>query len=182
MRAGKSVETTMGFTALDGLVMGTRCGRLDPGVVIYLGQEKGMTPQQVSELLYTKSGLLGASGGISNDMRVLLGSSDARAREAVDLFVYRIVQEVGALTAVLEGLDGFVFTAGIGEHAPQVRAEVCAKLRWLGVVIDPAANARGAEIISTAESRVEVRVIPTNEELVIARHTLDTVNGTSLVT
>ncbi|MEH2512668.1 acetate kinase [Nitrobacteraceae bacterium AZCC 1564] len=176
LRSGRSIETTMGFTALEGLMMGTRCGSLDPGVILYLEEERGMTPKQVSELLYTKSGLLGVSGGISSDMRDLLASSDSRAREAVELFAYRIVKEVGALTSVLSGLDGVVFTAGIGEHAPQVRDMVCAQLGWLGIVIDKDANEGNADKISSAGSKVEVHVIPTNEEMMIARHTLATIS------
>lgn len=180
LRSGRSIETTMGFTALDGLMMGARCGSLDPGVILYLEEERGMTPKQVSEMLYTKSGLLGVSGGISSDMRVLLASSDHRAREAVELFAYRIVKEVGALTSVLGGLDGIVFTAGIGERAPQVRDMVCAQLGWLGVVIDKDANERSAAKISADGSKVEVHVVPTNEEMIIARHTLATISRVPL--
>jgi acetate kinase len=179
IEAGRSVDTTMSFTALDGLVMGTRCGSIDPGVILYLLQEKGMTAKQVEDLLYRKSGLLGVSGGIASDMRALLASRDIRAREAIDLFVYRIAREVGALTSSLGGLDGIIFTAGIGEHAPQIRAMVCERLRWLGVELDKDANARGAEIISAAQSRVSVRVIPTDEEAMIARHTFDLVRNST---
>lgn len=170
LKAGRSIETTMGFTALDGLLMSTRCGSLDPGAILFLAQTEKMTPAQLSELLYTKSGLLGVSG-LSGDLRVLLGSKHPHAQDAIELFVYRIVKEIGALTAVLGGLDGLVFTAGIGEHAFQIRQMVCDKLKWLGVEIDAQENQHNASTISTPGTRVEVLVIPTNEELVIARHT-----------
>ncbi len=175
MRAGRSIDTTMGFTALDGLVMGTRCGNIDPGVILYLEQERGMAPKEVENLLYLKSGLLGVSGGIASDMRTLLASSDPRAAESIELFVYRIAREIGALTSSLGGLDGLVFTAGIGEHAPEIRARVCARLDWLGVAIDTEANDRNAALISTPASRIAVRVIPTDEEAMIARHVLDAI-------
>jgi len=168
---GRSVDTTMSFTALDGLVMGTRCGSLDPGVILYLLQQRGMDAAAVEDLLYHRSGLLGMSG-LSSDMRVLLDSADPNAREAVDLFVFRIAREAGAITSTLGGLDGFVFTAGIGENAPRVRAAVCARLAWHGIALDPEANAAGRGLISTPESRVQVWVIPTDEEAMIARHTL----------
>jgi acetate kinase len=177
MRAGRSIDTTMGFTALDGLVMGTRCGNIDPGVILYLEEQQGMPAKQVENLLYLKSGLLGVSGGIASDMRTLLGSRDARAAEAIELFVYRIAREVGALASSLGGLDGLVFTAGIGEHAPAIRALVCARLTWLGIEIDAAANDRNTALISSPASRIEVRVIPTDEEAMIARHTLDTIGA-----
>jgi acetate kinase len=172
---GKSIDTTMGFSALDGLMMGTRPGNLDPGVILYLLQERGMTTGEVEDLLYRRSGLLGVSGGIASDMRTLLESQDPCAAEAVELFAYRIAREVGALTSSLGGLDGIVFTAGIGENAPPVRGAVCAKLGWLGVVLDQDANDRSAAVISTPSSRVEVRVIATDEETMIARHILATV-------
>ncbi len=172
LRAGQSIDTTMGFTALDGLVMGTRCGNLDPGVILYLQQERGLTVKQVEDLLYRQSGLLGVSGGIASDMRTLLASDDPRAREAIALFVYRIAQESGALISALGGLDGFVFTAGIGERSPAIREMVCARLGWFGVELDSAANTRGDAIISTPGSRIAVHVIPTDEEAMIARHTL----------
>jgi acetate kinase len=175
LREGQSIDTTMGFSALDGLVMGTRPGNLDPGVILYLLQERGMTVSEVEDLLYRRSGLLGVSGGIASDMRTLLVSTDPLAAEAVELFAYRIAREAGALASSLGGLDGIVFTAGIGEHAPPVRAAVCARLQWLGVVIDQMANERGDGIISAPESRIEVRVIPTDEERMIARHTLETI-------
>ena len=166
----------MGFTALDGLVMGTRCGNLDPGVILYLEQQHGLTAKDVEDLLYSESGLLGVSG-ISSDMRALLASGDARAKEAIELFVFRIAREIGALTSSLGGLDGLVFTAGIGEHAPEIRAMVCARLGWLGVALDAAANAQRRGRSAPAESRVEVRVIPTDEEAMIARHVLETIRA-----
>ncbi len=170
LAAGRSVATTMGFTALDGLPMGTRCGALDPGVLLYLMDERRMNARALERLLYKESGLLGVSG-VSSDMRELLASPDPRAREAVDLFCYRIGRELGSLAAALGGLDAVVFTAGIGEHAAPVRAAVCRDAAWLGVELDPAANAAGGPRISTAASRVAVWVIPTDEELMIARHT-----------
>lgn len=172
MRDGRSVDTTMGFTALDGLVMGTRSGNLDPGVVLYLEQQHGITAEDVETLLYSQSGLLGVSG-ISSDMRALLASADPRAREAIELFVFRIAREIGALAASMGGLDGIVFTAGIGEHAPEIRSLVAARLGWLGATMDDAANRRGDLLISTPESRIALYVVPTNEEAMIARHTLD---------
>jgi acetate kinase len=175
MLDGRSIDTTMGFSALDGLVMGTRCGTLDAGVVLYLLQEKGLTVDDTVDLLYRRSGLLGVSGGIASDMRILLASEDPHASEAVDLFCYRIAREVGALTSVLGGLDGLIFTAGIGEHAPEVRAKVCARLGWLGLGLDAAANVRGDTTISASGSRIAVRVIPTDEEAMIARMTVETI-------
>jgi acetate kinase len=170
MSGGKSVATTMGFTALDGLPMGTRSGNLDPGVVLYLMEELRMNARAIESLLYTESGLLGVSG-VSSDMRELIDSPDPRAKFAIDLFVYRISRELGSLAAALSGLDAIVFTAGIGEHAVVVREAVCRQAAWLGVDLDLAANAAGGPRISTASSRVTVWVIPTNEELMIARHT-----------
>ena len=172
LRVGVSVETTMGFTALDGLVMGTRCGTLDPGVVLYLLQQEGLSAQEVQELLYKRSGLLGVSGGLSSDMRDLLESPHPDARQAVETFVYRFVREAGALVSCLGGLDGLVFTAGVGENAPAIRRMTCAGLAWLGVEIDYAANKEGRDLISTPGSKVKVRIIPTDEERMIARHTL----------
>ncbi len=169
MAGGQSVDTTMGFTALDGLLMGTRCGSLDPGVVLYLLQEKGLDGPAIEDLLYRRSGLLGVSG-IASDMRTLIASDGPAARDAIDLFVYRIARETGALTGSLGGLDGFVFTAGIGENVAQIRAQVCARLAWLGVSLDDGANARASGLISTPDSRVQVWVIPTNEEWMIATH------------
>jgi acetate kinase len=167
---GRSVASTMGFTAVDGLPMGTRTGSLDPGVLLYLLQERGMDARGLQTLLYRESGLLGVSG-ISNDMRILLASDDPNAREAIDLFVYRIHRELGSLAAALGGLEALVFTAGIGENAPEIRARVCEAARWLGVVIDPDANRRNARRLHRPESAVRVWVIPTNEELMIAQHT-----------
>lgn len=174
LRDGVSIDTTMGFTALDGLMMGTRCGTIDPGVILYMLQQKGLPAAEIETLLYQRSGLLGVSG-ISSDMRVLLESRTPEAREAVELFVFRIAREAAALAGSLGGLDGFVFTAGIGEHAAPIRAAVCKRLAWLGVALDPAANARHADRISARDAPVEVRVIPTDEEAMIVRHTLETI-------
>jgi acetate kinase len=170
LRGRKSVDHTLGFTALDGLCMGTRPGALDPGVVLYLVQGLGLSAKEVEAVLYKQSGLLGISG-ISNDMRVLLGSEQPAARLAVDYFVYRIAKEIGALTAVLGGIDGLVFTAGIGENAAEIRRRVCEASAWLGIELDEDANARRGPRISREGSRVSAWVIPTNEELMIARHT-----------
>ena len=173
MRDGRSQDTTMGFTALDGLVMGTRCGTLDAGVVLYMLQQKGLPANEVEHVLYERSGLLGVSG-ISSDMRTLLASSDPRAHEAVELFAFRVAQQTAVMAASLGGLDGFVFTGGIGEHAVDARAMVCERLHWLGVALDAVANTGGVGRISGPGSRVEVHVIPTDEEVTIAQHTLDT--------
>jgi acetate kinase len=178
LQAGRSVDTTMGLTALDGLVMGTRCGALDPGVVLYLLQQRGMDAAAIEDLLYHRSGLLGVSG-MSSDMRALLTSPDPRAAEAVDLFVFRIIREVGALAAALGGLDGLVFTAGIGEHAAPIRARVCGGAAWLGIDLDPAANEAGGPRITHLESRVSAWVVPTDEDLMIARHTRDVLCNSS---
>jgi acetate kinase len=168
---GKSMDTTMGFSALDGLVMGTRSGDIDPGVLLYLQERDGMTVQALEHMLYNESGLKGVSG-ISGDMRTLLASQNSNAKDALALFVFRLAREIGALTASLGGLDGLVFTAGIGEHAPQIRAMTVEKLSWLGAKLDADANTRNAEIISTSDSKLAVLVSPTNEEEMIARHTL----------
>jgi acetate kinase len=168
---GRSVESTMGFTALDGIPMGTRPGQIDPGVLLYLLTEKGMEPTEVQDLLYRESGLKGISG-ISNDMRDLQSSSDPRAALAVEHFVYRIALNAGMLAAALGGLDAFVFTAGIGENSPTIRARIAERLAWLGVVLDPAANADRKSLISRPDSRVALLVVPTDEELMIAHHTL----------
>jgi acetate kinase len=167
---GNSVASTMGFTALDGLPMGTRCGNLDPGVVLYLMDELELDARAIEKLLYQQSGLLGVSG-VSSDMRTLLASEDARAKFAIDLFVYRIGRELGSLASALGGLDAIVFTAGIGEHAAPIREGVCRAAAWLGVEFDPAANAAGGPCLSTTASRVRAWIIPTNEELMIAEHT-----------
>ncbi len=173
LQGGVSIATTTGFSALDGLVMATRCGSLDPGIILHLGRQ-GHSFADIEDMLYRRSGLLGVSG-ISADLRVLLASSDPDAGFAVELFNYRIAGEAASLVAALGGLDGIVFTAGIGEHAPAIRAAVCARLAWLGVAVDPAANiANGAGTscrISTPASAVKVLVIATNEEAMIARHT-----------
>lgn len=162
-------------SALNGLPMGRRSGALDPGVVLYLISEKGMDVTTVTDLLYNQSGLLGVSG-ISGDMRKLLASADARAAEAIQLFVYRINCELGSLTAALGGLDALVFTGGIGEHAAAIREQVCRNAGWLGIELDPDANAAGGPRITTAESRVSAWVIPTDEELMIARHTFELIS------
>lgn len=168
---GRSVDTTMGFTALDGLMMGTRSGGIDPGVLLYLEQEAGLTPAALSTLLYEQSGLLGVSG-LSGDMRVLLASDDPRARDAIDLFVFRVTREAGGLQAVLGGLDGVVFTAGIGENAPDIRQAVADRMSWTGLKLDWEANARGPGRIDARESPIKAWVIPTDEEAMIAQHTL----------
>jgi acetate kinase len=167
---GRSIESTMGFTALDGIPMGTRPGQIDPGVVLYLLTEKGMKPMEVQDLLYRECGLKGLSG-ISNDMREIEANADPRAVLAVDHFVHRIVLNAGLLSAALGGLDAFVFTAGIGENSALIRARVAERLVWLGVAFDTAANAAHKLLISQPESRVAVYVVPTDEELMIARHT-----------
>ncbi|WP_284332491.1 acetate/propionate family kinase [Dyella flagellata] len=172
MRHGRSVDTTMSFTALDGLMMGTRPGSIDAGAVLYLQQTCGLDAAAVERMLYQESGLLGVSG-ISNDMRALLESQDPRARDAIDLFVYRIVKEIGALTSVLGGLDALVFSAGIGEHAAPIRSEICDALAWLGVECDEVANDHHETLISTSRSVVRVLVIGTDEEAMIAAHTAD---------
>jgi acetate kinase len=171
MRGRRSVDTTMSFSALDGVPMGTRVGDLDPAVVLYLQQARGMTLDDVQTMLYRRSGLLGVSG-LSSDVRDLLASREPRARLALDLFAYRIAREVGALAVSLAGLDGLVFTAGIGEHAAPVRAAICEHLAWLGLALDVSANARHGPRISTAVSPVSTWVIPTDEERMIARHVL----------
>jgi acetate kinase len=170
LRNRKSVDSSFGFTALDGLCMGTRPGALDPGVMLYLFQALGHSAKEVEAILYKRSGLLGISG-ISNDMRELLQSTDPEARLAVDYFVYRATKEIGALAAVLGGLDGLVFTAGIGENSAEIRRRICDSCRWLGVELDSQANDAKGPRISTSSSRVSAWVIPTNEELMIARHT-----------
>jgi acetate kinase len=169
LKDGVSIDTTTGFSALDGLVMATRCGLLDPGVILYLGRQ-GHSFADIEDMLYRRSGLLGVSG-VSGDVRVLLASDDPHAREALDLFTYRIASQAGGLISALGGLDGLVFTAGIGEHAPAIREAVCVRLAWFGLRLDNAANAAGMDHISAPDSTVEVRVIATNEEAMIARHT-----------
>jgi acetate kinase len=170
MKDGKSVDSTFGFTALDGLCMGTRPGSIDPGAVLFLFQGLGMSASDVEGVLYKKSGLLGISG-IGNDMRVLLASNEPDARLAVDYFVYRVAKEIGALTAVLGGVDGIVFTAGIGENSAEIRRRICESSAWLGIDLDTVANERHAALVSKQGSRVSAWVVPTNEELMFARHT-----------
>jgi len=169
IRSRKSVATTMGFTALDGLAMSRRCGNLDPGVILYLLQEKGMTAAEVSNLLYNESGVFGVSG-ISDDMRTLLASDESSAKQAVALFVYRIGRELGSMAAALGGIDALVFTAGIGEHAAEIRRWVCEDAAWLGVGLDQRANLVGGAMISREGSRASAWVIPTDEDLMIALH------------
>jgi acetate kinase len=171
MRNGRSVDTTMGFTPLDGVMMGTRCGTIDPGILLYLQRERGMSAEDLEQLLYYKSGLLGVSG-VFSDMRMLLSSSDPRAAEAVDLFTFEAAKAVCAMALTMEGLDCLVFTGGIGEHAAKVRALVCNRLRWLGLELDPKANDGAVDLVSLSSSSVEIRVIPTSEETTIARHVL----------
>jgi acetate kinase len=175
LQGRKSLATTMGFTALDGLPMGTRCGSIDPGVILYLLSELHMDAPVITDLLYHRSGLLGVSGQ-SSDMRELLTSNSPRAAEAIDLFVYHIQRELGSLAAALGGLDVLVFTAGIGEHAAPIRARVCQDLQWLGVQFDETANRSGGPKISSDSSAVSVWVIPTDEDLMIARHTSNVIH------
>jgi acetate kinase len=175
---GLSIDSTMGFTALDGLPMGTRCGSLDPGVLLFLlGQ--GITPDALQHLLYERSGLLGVSGGISNDMQELLASDQPEAAQAVDLFVYRVVREIAAMAACMGGIDGLVFTGGIGEHATEVRERICRGCAWLGIELDPAANAIGTDRISTRLGHPVAWVIPTNEAQMIAIQTAEALRITA---
>jgi acetate kinase len=170
MREGRSVASTMGFTAVDGLPMGTRCGAVDPGVILYLLDQRGMDARAIEKLIYHQSGLLGVSG-VSGDMRTLLASDDPHAAQAVELYVYRIVRELGSLAAALGGLDAVVFTGGIGENSAEVRARVCRAAAWLGLSLDEDANRAGGPCISATGSATAAWVLPTNEELMIARHT-----------
>ena len=174
VKNGRSVASTMGFTAVDGLMMGTRCGALDPGVILYMIREHGMDAAAIEDLIYRQSGLLGVSG-ISSDMRALRASAEPAAREAVALFVYRVVRELGSLAAALGGIDALVFSGGIGEHDSRTRAEVVEGSRWLGAVLDPERNARGDNRISADDSAVSIWAIPTDEERLIARRTLELV-------
>jgi len=169
MRDSKSVDTTMGLTPLDGLMMGTRCGVIDPGALLYLQQQQGMSVDDLQHMLYQQSGLLGVSG-LSADMRVLLASDDPRASDAIDLFTFRVAKEVAAMANTLGGLECLVFTGGIGEHSAEIRQQVCDRLQWLGVSIDHSANDRANECISAKNSEVDIRIIPTSEETTIARH------------
>jgi acetate kinase len=177
LQRGRSIATTMSFTALDGLVMGTRCGAIDPGVLLYLMERHGMDALALERLLYEESGLLGVSGE-SSDMRELCASTSPEAAEALDLFVYRIERELGSLAAALGGLDSLVFTGGIGENAAEIRARVCRGASWLGVEVDEEANARGGSRITRASSRVSAWVVPTNEEAMIARHARNVLDST----
>jgi acetate kinase len=170
LHQGRSVASTMGFTAVDGLLMGTRCGALDPGVLIYLMDAQGMGPRELEDLVYRRSGLLGVSG-VSSDMRKLRASAEPAAAEAIRLFVYRVVREIGSLAAALGGLDGLVFTAGIGENDPDTRAEIAADCAWLGLALDPTRNADGGGRISRDDSYIQAWVVPTDEEAMIAHHT-----------
>ena len=176
LRAGVSIATTMSFTPLDGLLMSTRAGAIDPGVILHMLRHEQLTPDQIEHILDRESGLLGVSG-ISSDLRDLLSSRAPEAAEAVELFCYRIVREIGAMTATLEGLDAIVFTGGIGENSPEVREKVCRQLAWLGVELDPAANLAGSTILSSSTSRVSVIRVPADEEAVIARQTAAFVAG-----
>jgi acetate kinase len=173
---GRSAASTMGFTAVDGLPMGTRCGSLDPGVILYLMDELGMDARAIEDLIYKRSGLLGVSG-VSSDMRALLASDAPGARFAIELYTYRIARELASLAGAALGLDALVFTAGIGQHAAPVRERVCRAAAWLGIELEPAANAAGGPRISRPASPVAVWVLPTDEELMIARHTLATLGA-----
>jgi acetate kinase len=180
LSGGRSIESTMGFTALDGLPMGTRPGQIDPGVILYLIEEKRMTAQAVQDFLYRECGLKGLSG-ISNDVRELQSSADPRAAFALDYFCYRVGLNAGMLAAALGGIDAFVFTAGIGENSAAIRARIADRLGWLGAVLDARANLAHARRIFVAESRVALYIIPTDEELMIARHTLATLSAESIL-
>ncbi|CDX13524.1 Acetate kinase (fragment) [Mesorhizobium plurifarium] len=172
MKAGASQATTMGFSTLDGLVMSTRCGAIDPGVLLHLLQERKLSPNELADLLYERSGLLGVSG-ISGNMQTLLASKDAAATRAVDLFVYRVGREIGSLAAAIGGLDTLVFTAGIGEHAPVIRQRICETVGWLGVALDKELNANNKELASTGDSRVDVLVIAVDAERAVAAELLN---------
>lgn len=176
MHNGVSIDSSMGFSTLDGLLMGTRCGSLDPGVILYLLQEEQMQVKDIEHLLYTQSGLLGVSD-IGNDMRDLLESDQATAREAIELYIYRFIREAGSLINCMQGLDGLVFTGGVGENAFQIREQICNKLAWLGIELDIAANSENRTVISKTSSSVKVCVIPANEELIIAKHTYNTLTA-----
>lgn len=172
IKDGVSIDSTMGFTAVDGLVMGTRCGTLDPGVLLYLMQQRKFTANEIEKLIYKQSGLLGVSG-ISSNMKTLLDDQSKDAQAAISLYVYRIKQYLGALTSIMGGLDTFIFTGGIGEHAWQIREAVCTDNEWLGLKINTQKNQQNAAIINDDTSKVKVHVIPTNEEWMIAKHTFD---------
>jgi len=168
---GKSVSTSMGFTALEGVMMGTRCGNIDPGVLLYLLEQKKLSVQEVTKLLYSKSGLLGVSE-ISSDIRELQESTDPKAKEAIDLYCYKAAREMLALMVVSKGVDAIVFTAGIGENSALVRKQICDWLSWLGIELDNSANDKNAKVISSKNSKIKVAIVPTNEELMIVKHTL----------
>ncbi len=170
IQSGRSIATTMGFSPLDGLVMGTRCGSLDPGVLLYLMDHHNMDAHALEQLLYYQSGLLGVSG-ISNDMRSLLDSDDPQAKEAIDLFVYRAGREIGSLVAALGGLDALIFTGGIGEHSAEIRAKICRQAEWLGLELDDSANEAGVIRISAPDSKISTWIVNTDENLMIAQHT-----------
>ena len=178
VKDGRSMDTTMGFTALDGVPMGTRSGSIDPGVLLYLMREKKMDLEAIEDLLYRRSGLLGVSG-LSNDMKVLEESNDPCAKEAVDLFCFRVAKEVAAMAASMGGLDALVFTAGIGENSPYIRNQIAQRLAWLGVKLDATANAGRQFDISAADARVPTFVVPTNEEMMIAKHAMNLLAPTS---
>lgn len=180
LQDGHSIDTTMGATPLDGLMMGTRCGSLDPGLLLALQQACGLDAAELVDLLYRRSGLLGVSGGIASDVRRLQASEAPEARQALELFAYRVARDSGAMASSLAGLDAYVFTGGIGEHAPAIRADIGRRLAWLGIDIDAAANASNAPIISTAQSRVQVRVIATDEARMLARHALALLQAAAL--
>jgi len=177
LKGGKSIATTFGFSVLDGLMMATRCGSLDPGVIFYLARQ-GRSLNDIEDMLYHASGLLGVSG-LSGDLRVLMASADAHARAAIDLFTYRIACDAGAMVSALQGIDGLIFTGGIGENAASIREAICARLAWLGVRLDAVANAEAAACISAPDSRVEVRVMATDEEAMIAHHTQDVLGASN---
>jgi len=172
VKEGRSMDTTMGFTALDGVPMGTRSGSIDPGVLLYLMHEKKMDVNAIEDLLYRRSGLLGVSG-LSNDMKVLQESTELHAKQAVELFCFRVAKEVGAMAASMGGLDALVFTAGIGENSPRIREMIAERLAWLGVKLDAVGNAERRFDISAPDARIPTFVVPTNEEMMIASHTMN---------
>jgi acetate kinase len=180
MKGGRSIATSMGFSALEGLPMGTRCGQIDPGLLLYLLQSDAMTPEELSRLLYERSGLLGLSG-VSHDMRALEASEEPRAQAAIAYFIHRIKMEIAALAAAIGGLDALVFTAGIGERSPRVRAGVVDGLGWLGLALDATANSRSDAVISAPRSRIPIYVTPTDEEAMIARHTIETAGLSAVI-
>ncbi|MGJ0504376.1 MAG: acetate/propionate family kinase [Methylocystis sp.] len=180
MKGGRSIATSMGFSALEGLPMGTRCGQIDPGLLLYLLQSDAMTPEELSRLLYERSGLLGLSG-VSHDMRALEASEEPRAQAAIAYFIHRIRMEIAALAAAIGGLDALVFTAGIGERSPRVRAGVVDGLGWLGLALDAPANSRSDAVISASRSRIPIYVTPTDEEAMIARHTIETAGLSAVI-